>query len=188
MTTSPNAAASLDVPARALAPSLAASALSCSISRDENMTSCPALTHTAPSVPPTWPEPTMPIFILRPFCGRAGRGRLAAIKPAAAVATKARRFERTGFISGLSGNSFCLTLEHQHERGEHQSGAREHRGGDGFVEKKPAPQDAEDRDGEAHGERARGADVAHEAEERQIGETAAEEAERELGRGRFRGP
>jgi hypothetical protein len=46
---------------------LAASALSFSRLREENITSWPFFTQTPPSVPPTRPEPTTPIFILEAF-------------------------------------------------------------------------------------------------------------------------
>src|SRR5581483_4886587 len=83
--TSPKAAASRGVPARALGPRLAASFLSFSRSRDENMTSCPAFTQTAPSAPPTRPDPTVPIFSLsaaRAASGRPPRARAAVAVPA----------------------------------------------------------------------------------------------------------
>src|SRR5688500_16362408 len=93
--TSPNFAASRGVPALALAPTSAASFLSCSRSTEENMTWWPALAHTRPSVPPTRPEPTMPTFILPPGApaARAADGRL----PTTSAATPAWRSLRRLF-------------------------------------------------------------------------------------------
>src|SRR5262245_32925289 len=120
------------------------------MSSEENMTSCPALTHTPPSVPPTMPEPTMPIFIFCPeVAARASRGRPPRQRAAATVFSNPRRF---GFIRS------SLTPQHQRERDEYQGRAAEHGGGDGFAEDQPAPHDAEDGDGEADGQGARRAD------------------------------
>src|SRR5688572_21817494 len=98
MSTSPKAAASRGVPARALGPSLAASALSCSRLREENITPCPAFTQTAPSAPPTLPEPTMPIFIF-PAAVRAARAVSGKPSSAAAAAMIPRNRRRSCFIS-----------------------------------------------------------------------------------------
>src|SRR5688500_7081698 len=98
MSTSPKAAASRGVPARALGPRLAASYLSCSRLREENITSCPAFTQTAPSAPPTLPEPTMPIFIF-PAAVRAARAVSGRPSSAAAAAMIPRNRRRSRFMS-----------------------------------------------------------------------------------------
>src|SRR5690348_698566 len=97
MTASPKATASRGAPARAPLPSFAASSRSCARSRDENITSCPARTHTAPSVPPTLPEPTMPILA---FFGPAFAARAARLPsgPSASMTSRAwKNFRRSGF-------------------------------------------------------------------------------------------
>src|SRR5690242_3646205 len=92
--TSPKAAASRGVPARALGPRLAASFLSASRSRDENMTSWPAFTQTAPSAPPTRPDPTVPIFSSS-AAARAANGTPPSARAAVAVPARTRNPRRS---------------------------------------------------------------------------------------------
>src|SRR3954447_15755165 len=62
------------VPARAFGPAEATRSPSCSGWRDENMTGCPRLANSLPSVPPSRPAPTVAIVSVATFpaCACAG--------------------------------------------------------------------------------------------------------------------
>ena len=69
----------------------AASDWSCSMWREENMTSCPAFTQVVPSALPTLPEPMMPIFVFSAELAENGTA-VAAARATPAITRNLRRF------------------------------------------------------------------------------------------------
>src|SRR6185437_3841500 len=89
--TSPNATACATVPALASAPMPCTSEASSSGCREENITGCPDLTHSAPTVLPIWPDPITPIFSAEPAWPSAPRDETIASPAAAPPRSKVRR-------------------------------------------------------------------------------------------------